>query len=198
MVREGRHAEFRAAVERLNRETSQSPSVCYGMAMKEFGYKGLIEEQKLHRVWLAEQERQIREVHKSTLQASIDKVQAELREEQKIIKFEEALRRLPKTASVAEELDWIRSHPAMSRKARQVKKTMVVITVDDVLTSNGPAPSQSAVHALQNWANRPDEFFKQLLQEHKKKSEEGGTPEVCQDDLIEAKRLLMEVTSSKD
>ena len=80
------------------------------------------------------------------------------------LEFEEALNQLPIDADQKVEINWIRNHPAMARKARlQNQEERVLITAPDILNpSHGPAPSRSAAIQLQNWADNPSEFNKQL------------------------------------
>lgn len=87
--------------------------------------------------------------------------------------YERVFSQLPDKAQISDELDWIRSHPAMSRKLRQGNDEPVLLTANDLQNSpNGPCPSKSAANRLQNWANNPEGFEKLLLSEHKKKSED--------------------------
>lgn len=87
--------------------------------------------------------------------------------------YERVFSELPDKAPIRDELDWIRSHPAMSRKLRQMTDEPVLLTADDLTRSpNGPCPSKSAANRLQNWANNPEGFEKLLLSEDKKKSED--------------------------
>ena len=84
--------------------------------------------------------------------------------------FESAVSDLPATASPSVEMDWVKSHPAMTRKDRQKNATdKILITPDDILKApNGKCPSRSAAQLLQHYANKPDAFFKELLSETKK------------------------------
>ena len=77
--------------------------------------------------------------------------------------FERALSELPAESTVAKEIAWIRSHPAMSRFDRNGGKP-VMLTPGDI----AGAPSKAACSQLQNWVNRPDVFHAQLLTLHKK------------------------------
>ena len=90
----------------------------------------------------------------------------------KKLTFEEAVSQLPPFCDDADEIDWIRAHPAMARKARQSalgEAGSVVITADDILNANhGPAPSQSTAYALQHWSNRPEKFYERVLQDQQK------------------------------
>ena len=58
----------------------------------------------------------------------------------------------------------------MSRKDRSRNTTdRVLITPDDIHNApNGPCPSRAAAQQLQHWANRPEQFFKDVLSETKK------------------------------
>lgn len=91
-------------------------------------------------------------------------------------KLKAAMGELPQTAPAARELAWIRSHPAMSRHART--DDAVVITADDVRD----APSRSAANQLQHWANRPNDFFKQLMQVERNQIGEVDPDTLLEDD----------------
>lgn len=83
--------------------------------------------------------------------------------------LERAIGLLPDRASVGEELDWIRAHPAMARGGRGRE---VELTEADILDApHGRAPSKAAVFALRHWANNPNEFFKQMLLREAKRPE---------------------------
>ena len=89
---------------------------------------------------------------------------------QRNLPFEKVLADLPPTASPASEMDWIKSHPAMSRKDRSRNTTdKVLVTPEDISASpNGPCPSRTAAQQLQHWVNRPEQFYKDVLSETKK------------------------------
>lgn len=124
-------------------------------------------------------------------------IRAEKRAEKKVRSFAEAMADLPDTSPEEEELNWIRSHEAMTRLARGVhdEEERVKITVEDITdASNGPAPSKGAVIALQNWCQRPEVFFKQMVDEQRKQknddSERGVNVKQEMMDLREAEILL--------
>lgn len=111
------------------------------------------------------------------------------------VAFESALRSLPATTTISKELDWISTHSAMNRQDRSPDKLKtILITAEDVLqAANGPAPSQRAVRQLQHWCNTPREFFKQILGEHKKQTEDADVRIVDQDENLEdVERMLRE------
>ena len=117
------------------------------------------------------------------------------------ITFEEVVANLPDKASVKEEIDWIKSHPAMMRKSRMKDKlTEIAITIDDLLMLNGKCPSKSAAVQLQNFVNKPAEFFKATLSENKKISEKGGNEQAAQRDkgLDEIRALLEDVLTTME
>ncbi len=102
--------------------------------------------------------------------------------------FEGAVATLPPYCDDRDELDWIRAHPAMARKARQsalgMTETIAVIPEDILTPPHGPAPSQSSAYALQHWVNNPDKFFDQVMREQKKR--------------LEAERVRDEADSDED
>lgn len=190
MKREGRYRAFQDEIKRLKAETGKGFNHVKWAAMRNMGYTTADREREL----LAEHERTL---HKTSMEKEREKIQAEIKEEQKIASFDEVVRSLPDSSSHAKEINWVRAHPAMVKKNRQKDKSKEVeITAEDVLCPpHGPAPSKAAVYMLQHWANNPNEFFKQVLSEHKKVSgedEEGGKG-VADVGLAEVERLLKEV-----
>lgn len=191
MEREGRSKKFQARVKEIQTLTGKLWGQARDMVMKEpeWGYSAKTE-RKLHEEYLAN-------LHKTSAQQEMDKIRDEIREERKLENFEDALASIPAaTASRQVEIDWIRAHPAMTRKDRQSDKTKpVLIDANDILyAKHGPAPSRAAVQALQHWVNLPHEFHKQLLAEYKKSVEEQQAREAVADTgLSEIERLLKEV-----
>lgn len=111
--------------------------------------------------------------------------------------FEAAVAALPDKANVADEMDWLRAHPAMVRLAQMKDKTKdVVVTAQDVVG----APSKAAVYALIHWSGQPHEFFKMVLSEHKKKTQDDDRKKAEQIDvgLEEVARLLKQVRLAKE
>lgn len=163
MEREGRIKEYRARVKEV-----MDDGLMYNKArhqvMVEFGYPGPVAERALAAEHAAAQRREVER-----------EILGEVREEVRIRTFEEAIELVTSTTSPAAEIEWIRAHPALSRLDRQKDKTKPVdITADDILYApHGPAPSRSAVNQLIHWANRPGEFYKQILAEHRKRVESG-------------------------
>lgn len=192
MHREGRDKEWYATVRKLQEETGKGFNEIAGEAMRMMGYQGPDEERAIE----AARQQKVARLTKTTG----DVLREEIRAERAASNFEEAVAMLPDKAPVQEEMDWIRAHPAMGRKARQPDKTKdIIISVDDILTaSHGKAPSKSAVYALQHWCNCPHEFYKQLLGEHKKMSEESAAKNAAAKDvgISEIERLLSEVPGS--
>ena len=70
--------------------------------------------------------------------------------------FEEKFMQLPANCPVVELLRWIAAHPAMTRRK---KGQDVILKVEDI----EDAPSRGAVNQLQSFVNRPDDFFRQIL-----------------------------------
>jgi len=188
MRREGREPEWFARGKAAVEETGKHFSHIIFTVMRDMGYESVQKEREL----LAAHENSL---HLTSSEKSRKKVQDEIREERKVKNFDEALRMLPNKASVSEEIDWIRAHPAMSKKNRQKDQiNAVLVTAEDILQApHGKAPSQAAVHQLQHWMNHPGEFFKQLLGEHKKKSEgDSGKGVESEHDLGKVERMLAE------
>lgn len=131
-----------------------------------------------------------------TRDGQVERMQNEIREERHIADFEEACRTLPATATIAEELNWVRSHPAMMRSDRQSDATKkVVLSATDVLYGpTGKAPSQAAVVLLQKSCNN-NKFFEGLNAEAKKHlgATETATASEADESLDEVERLLKSV-----
>lgn len=148
---------------------------------KEMGYKG------------AKEERSLLNQYFLTFRTETDKVRDEIREERAIENFEDALRSLPPHAPKEEIVRWIEAHPAMFRKAQKPNKDVFVTTEDILFPPHGPAPSQSAVTALQHWLNNHAEFFKTVYASQKKTSDSpsSATTDAVRDAGIEdVARLL--------
>lgn len=190
MRREGRIKEFAELQRKLRDEEHLQSTPAQWRAMRMMGYESADKERELEQDF-------IDNCHKTAKQREVEKLSAERAALYKTMDFEGAVATLPDTASSQVEIDWIRAHPAMSRLARQKDKTKdVVLDIDDVVkVSHGVAPSKSAVHALQHWANHPTEFYKSLMSEQKKATEgvSGGSSSAGSDDFSEVERLLMEV-----
>lgn len=80
--------------------------------------------------------------------------------------FREAWEKLPLTASEGAEIMWLKSHEAMSRKARQKDSSKLIRILAADLVG---CPSRSAAQSLQHWVNSPEDFFKQIMSEVKKR-----------------------------
>lgn len=193
MRREGREQEWYSTVKavRADREArgdSAGFSQSTWEAMRKLGYEGPKQERALYEEYLKREAM-------GKLRAQIKAEQDEIREEQKAENFEQAVKMLPDHAPTKVEIDWIRAHPAMARRARAKNNIdPVLIDVDDILCPpHGRAPSKSAVHQLQHWANSPNEFFKQLLAEQKKATGDEAAAKVVEDDLSEVEQLLKTV-----
>lgn len=95
--------------------------------------------------------------------------------ERRSARWSNALKKLPDHAAAKTELDWVRGHPAMTRLERmddRTPETKLMLGVSDLNGCQGAykaAPSKGSVHMLQHWCNRPEEFWKMVLGEHKKR-----------------------------
>lgn len=121
-------------------------------AMREFGYEGMDVERSKH--------------------LTLEDDKADRLEK----KFQKAFNALPPTANLADEMEWVRAHPAMNRRNRMKDQTkLVVITASDIeKTKRGPAPSQAAVNMLVDAANRPAKFWDKVYDQCKKTAASGG------------------------
>jgi hypothetical protein len=189
MRREGKEKEFKANIRNKMAEEDSYWSHAQWKVMREMGY-------------LAKDERKFYEEHlanegKTKAQVKLKEERAEIVKEQIQETFEQAAASLPLECSPKEEIDWIRSHPAMARLNRDASKAKnIVITGTDILSApHGVCPRQGAALALQHWANHPDEFFKMLLNDQKKnldRQEEIGEEVETEADMSELKRMLKE------
>ena len=155
MIREGREAEYEAAIKA---EQLAFPGMGYGnamhRAMPKMGYEGPQKERAIAAAWEAQQRAAEEEKVRHT--------------------FDEALSKLPPTADRLAELNWIRAHPAISRMVRSVDGQTVIVTFADVMeTSLGPAPSQAAARELQFWVNNTEKFYTSYLKTELKKTGAG-------------------------
>lgn len=88
---------------------------------------------------------------------------------------ENAISNLPVSASIGEELAWIRTHPAMTRAVtRKENDDPVNITASDILLPpHGQCPSQAAARDLIYWVTCPDKFYHSLASEQRKNIDRG-------------------------
>lgn len=183
MRREGLFDEFTKECKRVRIEEGLTFMPAKRVAMDKFGFVSKDEELRL----LALHKRQVAlgRVHVEDIEH-----EEEVAETTEGDLYEKYFRRLPDTAETKVEIDWVRSHEAMTRKARDPDLDSVTLTAKDI----EKAPSKSAVIMLQNWANNPNEFFKRLLDEHKKKTVDQADKEEAvreeEDDMQEAIDLL--------
>lgn len=163
LEREQRLVAFRQEVERLVKETKYRRLEAVKVAQNKFGYTSAKEEREMYRKHLLDSDKTI---SKERTAERDKRGRVKKRDEP----FEEALATLPAVSSAAETMEWIKSHPAMSRKDRSAKgNERILIGPKDILESpNGPCPSRTAAQQLQHWANRPEQFFKDVLSETKK------------------------------
>jgi hypothetical protein len=178
MQREGREPEYEALIKAIQAERGIGYGQAQQQAMHKLGYPGPKEERALAAAWEAEQR--------------------SVAEEQVRHTFEEALSKLPPVADRLTELNWIRSHPAISRVARSVNGQSILVTYADVMeTSLGPAPSQAAARELQYWANNNEKFYTSYLKTELKKTAaaaEGDGSEKNRDPgVAEIERVLQEM-----
>lgn len=84
--------------------------------------------------------------------------------------FEQAVMFLPAASDPVEELEWIASHPAMTRANRRGSgRAPTPLTVEDAFhPRHGHAPSRRAVNMLGHWVEHPAEFHKQWMAKYRK------------------------------
>jgi hypothetical protein len=189
MKRERKEAEWRAAVQSHLVEMGGNLNKATYAAMLDMGYAG------------PEDERRRYQEYKETLAPApafvpmvVHVAEVQPKRNESDPEFEELLSSLPDKASPAVETGYIRSHPAMARRARGgLKVADIVLTCDDIRD----APSKSAVIALQHYANCPQKFFDSILSEDKKKSEVGAEQAGEVDAGIEEIRRLLGTIKSR-
>lgn len=165
LAREMRLHEY--MIERRKRIKNGQDTTQIDRELKEkFGYLGQ----------LGEREAYMDELNGHTLTVKASKAEQTARSREKLRNrpFEAAFAKLPDKASVEVEVDWVRSHPAMARKARISRRAnatgeTILIDEKDLLSApHGPCPSKGAAIMLQNWVNQPDKFVITILAEQKK------------------------------
>lgn len=181
ITRDGKLAEWQARYQAL-RDEGMDFNKAWFKSAKEFSYVDGRTEKKHHDRWLLSQQTGVIQ----------DRVPPErIRKE-----FDQVLESLPVTAIDPKvEINWIRNHPAMCRKARQGEEEPVVLTADDIRN----APNRAAAIQLINAANAPEDFNRNFAFLIKKM--EGGADadkgnEVIPDPTLpEIERLLKEFTT---
>lgn len=184
---EGTFDEYVAEIRRVQKEEKKLYAEARATAMRNYGFVDKAHEAALHELYqrqfaMGKIAMEENEGHKNGRKREMDEEAA----------FQKAFNALPDTASVAVELDWVRAHPAMTRKARNPDTDCVQILASDIKT----APSKSAVNALQNWANNPGKFFEKLRDETRKapiESSDSPTASDADDDVREAEELLRSI-----
>jgi len=182
MLREMRLVEFRKKIKSLRKSNKVTELAAKKEAQREFGMTTLAEERAALAEWLTQ-------LQENAAAAGVAERQRRSREKKRNAPFETAISDLPPTASPSVEMDWVKSHPAMTRKDRQKNtEDKILITPDDILNApNGKCPSRSAAQMLQHYANKPDAFFKELLSETKKAK--------SQEDEVEAEKRAIKTNS---
>ena len=182
LLREMRLLENRKKIKQLSKGGKMTGLAAKKEAQRLFGFMGLEKERAALASWLSDM------IRIPNAEASAERARRS-RANKRNAPFESAVANLPATASPSVEMDWVKSHPAMTRKDRQ-KNTAdkILITPDDILKApNGKCPSRSAAQLLQHYANKPDAFFKELLSETKKAK--------SQEDEAEAEKRTLKTNS---
>ena len=182
LLHEMRLVEFKKKIKSIRRENKVTELAAKKEAQKLFGFTSLKEERQKLAEFLTQ-------LQNNEAAATVAERQRRSREKRRNQPFESAISDLPATASPSVEMDWVKSHPAMTRKDRQKNAAdKILITPDDILKApNGPCPSRSAAQMLQHYANKPDAFFKELLSETKKAK--------SQEDEVEAEKRAIKTNS---
>lgn len=164
LAMESRLHEYQKHI-RDNVKKGKQRTAAVNEARRLFGYQGIPGERQLYYKYLKSRSKQLKR------ESAADDVRMK-RQYKRNLPFELAFADLPERANVEQEIDWVRNHPAMARKARLTEalaKTPLLITVDDLTeVSHGTCPSRCAANMLQNWVNDPEKFFAGILAEQKK------------------------------
>lgn len=155
--------DYLEEMKRLVKEEGLNRLQAKKAAQKKFGYTSLKEEREMYAKWLRKDREDVKK-------ASVNERARRAHTKQRNLPFEKALAALPSSATPADEMNWIKSHPAMSRKDRSRNNNdKVLVTPEDISNApNGPCPSRAAAQQLQHWVNRPEQFYKDVLSETKK------------------------------
>lgn len=186
MRRLGQHKEFLDRVKYIKEQDKLKLYEARRMAMYEFGFKDSATERKLYELYQSEKQKDVEEELRKLASTELPPTQVQ-------IDYDAAFNLLPNTAPAMTEIEWVRSHPAMSRLDRTPDGSRVVLTVDDIICPpNGKAPSKSAVNSLAHWANDPGGFQKALIGTERKKAadSEADKPIVVDSGVEEIQRYL--------
>ena len=169
-------------------------------AYREFGWLGQLGERQAYLETVLQ--------NLSVKQTGDAERQARCRDKRRNVPFESAFSSLPSHAPVEKEIDWVRNHPAMSRKARASKRVhasgeTILITKEDLLSPpHGPCPSKCAANMLQNWVSEPEKFFTGILAEQKKglkgKAAESKSGSTDKDETVADIDDLMELMADEE
>ena len=189
----GTHEEYKEEIKRTQKNSELRYSQARWAAMKR---RGFIDRKDLVNKMAVQQQ----SAHLTASQESELEKKDEAKKIRDIKSYEKAVGSLPDTAELKDELDWVRSHPAMSRLGRGVvnEDGQVVLTDDDVLKPEfcKPAPSKAAVNMLQYYANDPKEFMNKFGTRLMKTETKGE--DVTEDDKLREIDDLTEVNSILD
>ena len=190
MRRERRYKEYK----RRAKERFMSPEGGYLTGSKthwetrrEFGFRSREEEVKLAQRYIMDVNR---EVEKETNRRKQNTCRAKKGSKDILSRMDEL--GLPHNADAKVTMDWIASHPAMTR-AQHPKATenTLALTPRDIDES---CPSRAAVNALQRFMFAPDKFYDNWMSEAKKqvgKAADDGQEEAM-DDMANVDRILRE------
>jgi hypothetical protein len=183
MRREGRYNDFKSRMDAY----MQEHGVRWGQAVKkvmgEFGYISPKDERQKAAQW--EADCLVHGLKERKGRKAFD-------EEIRLDSIELIIAQLPPTALPSVEMDWIRSNIALVRRALNPAQETVKIFPEDLKG----CPSRAAAIMLINSADDPGDFFKQVLSEHKKKTEGGvveGAKAESPADMEELRRQLEEI-----
>jgi hypothetical protein len=189
LKREGRYKDFMARVKAYMAEHSLRWGQALRPVMIEFGFESPKKEKALAAQWEAE-------CTTYGVDLKIRKHITKLDEGIRLDNIEDIISRLPSCANPSVEMDWIRSHPAMCRRKLNPQADQIKIMPEDLLHApGGKCPSAAAALMLINYADAPAEFFKQVLTEHKKKTEGGEASQTVEGpaDWAELEKQLEEI-----
>lgn len=190
MKREDRMEEYLEAIGHFQRSQGLLWGQARQRAAKNMGHVNAAKELELLRDHETEQLRAVERLRAEDEELALERRVQERDLEEELEAFDKIVESLA-AGPTSEDMTWVRTHSAMSRKQRLGDD--VVVTSEDIKD----APSRYAVNMLVNWVNEPKEFYKLVLQADKKRLQERSeeASESVEDDLSSIDELLGEFGS---
>lgn len=175
---EGRVFEFQKLREAYCEKLGVDMEAAWKPASEEMGYTGIRDIRDWYLAFLMRlhgEERKRRD-REGKARKRLEDTIAKKRKE-----FEDALAELPPAANPVDELKWVSSHVVMTRSwIVEAGAESVPLSLQDITESKLPCPSQRAVNILNNFKDRPEDFFKKhldVIAKHEARPAEAETEE---------------------